>query len=606
MRKIFANNKVFAVIATLSVMLPLLAGTIDEQPRTLDSFFPDKQRKVSDSERRKAEYLFLEAERCIAEDEVARGFEILRYARKIDPANTAIANRLGMCVATMKKGVTVEEVGLAERLIREYYENDVDNYIDACNYAYIAQIVLPPDSMVAVWEEINNRFPNNEYVLQPLSEIYFKLGKFDKAIGIYESIEALVGKNIETTADKAVAYMALNDTTKCLEECNSLLATAPQNVTYNLFMCDIYAYYHKADSVDAYFDRAERLEPENGRIYLKRAKYYKNEGDTVNYDKQMYKALTNRELSVDEKREALLEYSAELVHSRDSSDRAVNLFRVLVDEHPHEYSIRELFADYLWTMGDYSGAAEQLTYGLDMEPKKPDRWRMLAYCYTNEYHFAMAEDACMIGLKYNENDIEIMRLLGIIYLQEYKFDEAQEQLDKTIALVDPTDADILSSLYELKGDAYYQSGDTAKVLPMYEKALEYYPDKVSTLNNYAYNLCCMGGDLNKAEQMSYRTILAEPNNPTYLDTYAWILFTKANYKEALLYMEKAIEAQKSNDEEQGNNIEQDATILEHYGDILFMNGRPDDALEQWEKAIEINPDNEVLQRKVEHKTYFFK
>ena len=55
MRKIFANNKVFAVIATLSVMLPLLAGTIDEQPRTLDSFFPDKQRKVSDSERRKAE-----------------------------------------------------------------------------------------------------------------------------------------------------------------------------------------------------------------------------------------------------------------------------------------------------------------------------------------------------------------------------------------------------------------------------------------------------------------------------------------------------------------------------------------------------------------------
>ena len=117
MRKIFANNKVFAVIATLSVMLPLLAGTIDEQPRTFDSFFPDKQRKVSDSERRKAEYLFLEAERCIAEDEVARGFEILRYARKIDPANTAIANRLGMCVATMKKGVTVEEVGLAERIV---------------------------------------------------------------------------------------------------------------------------------------------------------------------------------------------------------------------------------------------------------------------------------------------------------------------------------------------------------------------------------------------------------------------------------------------------------------------------------------------------------
>ena len=65
----------------------------------------------------------------------------------------------------------------------------------------------------------------------------------------------------------------------------------------------------------------------------------------MNYDKQMYKALINKELAVDEKREALLEYSVELVHSRDSSDRAVNLFKVLVDEHPHEFSIRELFAE---------------------------------------------------------------------------------------------------------------------------------------------------------------------------------------------------------------------------------------------------------------------
>ena len=128
----------------------------------------------------------------------------------------------------------------------------------------------------------------------------------------------------------------------------------------------------------------------------------------------------------------------------------------------------------------------------------------------------------------------------------------------------------------------------------------------SALNNYAYNLACMGGDLNKAEQMSYRAILAEPENPSYLDTYAWILFCKANYKEALLYMEKTIEAEKKQAQEQGKELELGATINEHYGDILFMNGRPDEALEQWKQALEKDPDNKLLQRKVEHKTYFFK
>ena len=42
-------------------------------------------------------------------------------------------------------------------------------------------------------------------------------------------------------------------------------------------------------------------------------------------------------------------------------------------------------------------------------------------------------------------------------------------------------------------------------------------------------------DLDKAEEMSYKTVKAEPNNSTYLDTYAWILFVKGNYAEARLF-----------------------------------------------------------------------
>ncbi len=53
--------------------------------------------------------------------------------------------------------------------------------------------------------------------------------------------------------------------------------------------------------------------------------------------------------------------------------------------------------------------------------------------------------------------------------------------------------------------------------------LQWKDDNVMALNNYAYYLSEQGKDLHKAESMSYKTIKAEPNNGTYLDTYAWIL-----------------------------------------------------------------------------------
>ncbi len=95
--------------------------------------------------------------------------------------------------------------------------------------------------------------------------------------------------------------------------------------------------------------------------------------------------------------------------------------------------------------------------------------------------------------------------------------------------------------------------------------------------------------LQKAEKMSKRSIDIEPENSSSLDTYAWIMFLKRDYKTALEYIEKAME----NADSERNNAE----LLEHYGDILFMLGRPDEALEQWKKALEENPDSELLKKK---------
>ncbi len=75
---------------------------------------------------------------------------------------------------------------------------------------------------------------------------------------------------------------------------------------------------------------------------------------------------------------------------------------------------------------------------------------------------------------------------------------------------------------------------------LYDRILELDPYNLMILNNYAYHLATHGGDLTKAEKMSAITIREQPSNPTFLDTYGWILHLQGQNQLALFYLNKAL------------------------------------------------------------------
>ena len=70
----------------------------------------------------------------------------------------------------------------------------------------------------------------------------------------------------------------------------------------------------------------------------------------------------------------------------------------------------------------------------------------------------------------------------------------------------------------------------------YESILEQDYSNTMVLNNYAYLLATHKGDLNLAEELSREAVKREPDNCTYLDTYAWILHLRGEKKLAQFYM----------------------------------------------------------------------
>ena len=98
-----------------------------------------------------------------------------------------------------------------------------------------------------------------------------------------------------------------------------------------------------------------------------------------------------------------------------------------------------------------------------------------------------------------------------------------------------------------------------KMIEAYTALLRFEPRNYMLMNNLAWHLCISGGDLDRAEQLSRQTIMAEPLNPTFLDTYAWILYLKGDYKTAFTYIQSAMEKAP---------LEAKKEITEHYKAIL--------------------------------------
>ena len=80
-----------------------------------------------------------------------------------------------------------------------------------------------------------------------------------------------------------------------------------------------------------------------------------------------------------------------------------------------------------------------------------------------------------------------------------------------------------------------------KLIEAYESVLRFDSRNMMWLNNLAWNICISGGDLSKAEELSRTTIMAEPSNSIFLDTYAWILYKKGDYEGAWFYIQRAKE-----------------------------------------------------------------
>lgn len=526
--------------------------------------------------------------------------ELLTAAYELNPADKYLGSEYGsMLVRGGAQSNDSLRVTRGVGLIRDYAESPegLGDYYTQMTAAQLSSFLGDDDYALKVLKRVYLGNPDRpEAALSYSDKLAERPDSASRraALDVLDNLETREGNSILLTGRRIHLYLMDGDTAAIIGEIGRQVKLQPTSTDVYVMGGDIFSSFNMPDSALAYYNRAIALDPENGIAYYSLANHYMNQGDSVGYGREMVKALELPDLAINIKTELIRDYVSRFYKDPSKHGELDSLFVRMLEMNPHEASLHGFYADYLAAIGRYPEAAEQVEYQLALDPGvAADRWSMLTSLYYSSKEPDKAIDAAKRGMHYYPDNADLPLQLSAAYTQLKRADEA-------IALLKPLvdkaeDAPRRSDLLTAIGDAFYADEKPDSAFTYYEKAIQVNPGNYTAMNNCAYFLACQNRDLDRALTLIEMVIENKPDDPTSLDTYAWVLFKQASYDKALEAMDKALAGEE----------EPTAEMLEHAGDIYFMARKNKEAVEFWKKALELDPDNELLERKVTHKTYFY-
>ena len=498
--------------------------------------------------------------------------------------------------------------------MRPFVDQYPEDYNESLYYAYVAARIDSLNEAIRVFERTNSLRPDLSSVLIHLSDVYMAAGDFEKAIDALNRYEVIEGKDPQLTIKKISFYLSRRDTVGALRETTALVDYNPKEPAYHILKGNMFEMTGERDSTLACFLKAEELNPDYGAAKLALADFYRQEGDSLLYDNKTYEALLSEDFDLEQKIDLLGEYLHKLLSDQQNTERGDHLFSVLRNQYPHEPAVLDLAARYSAAKGNYDEACEEIAYAIDLSPTEEKfRGQLMTYQMADG-----KPEKAIATFREAEKQIIPPRSLRILHASAAqmakKYDEAIEEYQSIIFDIAPNfpttdtltvrnvpanisydDLQRLSQIYTSIGDCLYGVNRLPEAYLAYENALLLFPDNSLALNNYAYFLSENNGDLEKAAEMSERSLEGgNSSNPTYLDTYAWILYRMGNYSDARKFQSSAVEISE-------NDGSVSSELYDHYGDILEADGDHEAALNAWKMALDLDPDNSEIITKIKNK-----
>ena len=531
-------------------------------------------------------------------------------------------------VLQREKGNLTAQFNLLRRAL-EIKPNAPEALFDLAEVASQSEI-LEPEQIEALYKKATEKSPDNTFYLESYGKYEMKNGNFKEAIPIFRQLS-------HNELKRATAYQMLVTIYERQQDFDNLIATLdewekaeggseeiqnmkmktcfqmkhyeegfkiasqlikenPDNDYYPIACAE--AYLQKGDTTTAWdtYEKAIQKNPGSLSAQLFRVYYFQY---TQN-EPQLLDACESVILNAQQPSDIRVSLAQGLISNlkgTKAENRITQIYKKLWQQPMSDTRLPELYGQYLASKNApdtaYIPCMKKI---LEINPANESARLTLIQDRLNHRDYKAAAGLCSEGIKLNPRKLLYYYLGGGALFQQKHIDESLQMFSNGTHYVSTTkDKEIVSGFYSAYADALHESGKIRESYACYDSALVYNPSNIVCLNNYAYFLSLAEERLDQAEQMSARTLKIEPDNPTYIDTYAWILFVKKDYEQARAYIEQALKLVKDEKE--------DASLYEHAGDIYIQLKRKKEARQAWKKALQLGSNSTTLRQKIKKSKY---
>ena len=470
-------------------------------------------------------------------------------------------------------------------------------YMETLMQAYIGKEMFKEATVTA--ERIYNADKSRQEMLEMIYKLELQQRNYEKAVEALNRMENIDGKSEQLALAKSQLYVQMGNTEAAQKEMKELSEQYPNDLNYRT----LYANSLKMSGTNKelrqeahrILEEVLREEPDNYVAQMSMRSYYVTEGDTLRADSLTRSMLLNRKTALEDKVSLLRLIIGQSEQNGGDSTKVLQLFHEILAQPEPEADMAEFCAAYMnLKKMPRDSVSAMLERTLQIAPDHASaRLQLVQYAWEDGNNDRVIE-LCKAARQYNPEEMAFYYYQGMAYYQLDDHDHSLEAFQNGISVItEESNPAIVSDFYSIMGDLLHQKGREKEAFAAYDSCLQWKADNIGCLNNDAYYLSEKNIQLERAEHMSHQTIMAEPRNGTYLDTYAWILFRMERYEEARSYIDQAV----------ANDSAQSSVILEHAGDIYSMCGDTEKALEHWTKAQQLDPKNKFLKRKIKKKKY---
>ena len=561
-----------------------------------------KKRKANDelsasgTRLREAEFYFTEGEKFFILEDFAKALSYYEKTLEIAPNNATVHYKIAEVLTQSNQADDLQKASISIENALKFEKKNKYFYLLAANiYSSLTRF----DKAATVYETMLSEVKGTDEYLYELAAVYQYGNRIDDAIKTYQRAETLLGINEVSSLQKQRLYLEQGKIREAVAEGEKLISAYPHEERFMMAFTELLSQRGLRGEAITYLERFIEENPDAGNSKMLLAGMYRDNNQDNKAKPLLLDLFSNREIELNSKLLIMGAYNAELNQNKSRNVRdaekeafAESLFRKLQTEYPDEANVHIVGGDLFLSVGKNREAQKEYLTAVQSGNVNFEVWENLLYIENQLEQYDQL-------IQHSDQALELFPNHGMLYyfngfgnLRKRNYPEAIASLEQAKRL-SATNKPLIGELNALLGEAYNGSRQYDKSDKAFEDALVMNPNNANVLNNYSFYLALRKTDLEKAEKMSSQLIKNSPDNATYLDTHAWVLYARGKFKDARKVIERAIATGKAA-----------ATHFEHYGDILYKIGDIDGAVAQWEKAKGLNANSEILNKKIANRKMY--